>query len=346
MSTLNVYQGLPEGLLERSADRLHEVLTGPSLIHLPGRQPEPLFVSALLHGNETTGWEAVRRVLQRYRDSGLPRAMSLFVGNVAAAREGVRQLPRQPDHNRIWHGGDRPEHAIAAAVLEAMRRRRPFACVDIHNNTGFNPHYGCVNRLEHRFLHLATLFGRIVVYFIRPEEVLSMAFAEFCPAVTVECGQSGLEHSEAHAAEFLEACLQLTHIPEYPVVERDLELFHTVAVVKVSAGVSVAIETDGADLRLPVDLDRLNFNKLPPGTVLGWTDATEGLPLCVWTEDGEERARDYFVVQAGELRTRVPIIPSMLTRDVEVIRSDCLCYLMERLEVGEARRAAAEPHPE
>ena len=81
--TPNVYAHLPDGLLERDARRLHEVLPGPSLIHLPGRRPDPLFVSVLLHGNEDTGWLAAREILRKYRESPLPRALSLFIGNVA-----------------------------------------------------------------------------------------------------------------------------------------------------------------------------------------------------------------------------------------------------------------------
>ena len=39
----------------------------------------------------------------------------------------------------------------------------------------------------------------------------------------------------------------------------------------------------------------------------------------------------YFEIRSGELRTRRPVMPSMLTMDEQVIRQDCLCYLMERL---------------
>lgn len=65
------------------------------------RLPEPLFVSMLLHGNETTGLLAVQRLLDKYRDQPLPRALSVFVGNVEAARLGLRRLEGQPDYNRI-----------------------------------------------------------------------------------------------------------------------------------------------------------------------------------------------------------------------------------------------------
>ena len=55
----------------------------------------------LLHGNEDTGWGAVRQL--RTKDDGreLPRALSLFVGNVSAAKKGVRRLDGQLDYNHI-----------------------------------------------------------------------------------------------------------------------------------------------------------------------------------------------------------------------------------------------------
>jgi len=131
-----VYDELPDGLLERDATRLHEILPGPSLIHVPGQRGRALFVSVLLHGNEITGWEAVRRLLQQYADRRLPRSLSLFIGNVAAAAEGRRRLPDQQDYNRIWRGeADTPEHRLARRVLAELDKRELFAAV-----------YACVNR--------------------------------------------------------------------------------------------------------------------------------------------------------------------------------------------------------
>ena len=56
---LTVLEKLPENLLNKEAHELVNVLAGPTLIHLPGENIQPLFISVLLHGNETTGWEAV-----------------------------------------------------------------------------------------------------------------------------------------------------------------------------------------------------------------------------------------------------------------------------------------------
>ena len=333
MPVLREETAIPAGLLERPAAALHEVLDGPTLFHLPGRQPEPLFVSVLLHGNEDTGWEAVRRLLREYGDRPLPRSLSLFVANVAAAREGVRHLEGQADYNRVWRGEGTPEHAMMAQVVEIMRRRGVFASIDLHNNTGSNPHYACVNRLDRRFLYLATLFSRTVVYFLRPDTVQSRAMAKVCPAVTVECGRPGQPHGVDHAAEFVDAALHLTDWPDHPVSDHDYDLFHTVATVRVPDEVAFGFDGDGGDLSFLPDLDTLNFRELPAGTALARI-LNEGGRVVACSEEGEEVTDRYFEAADGELRTRVPVMPSMLCTDVHAVRDDCLCYLMERLHHG------------
>ncbi|MDH5652446.1 MAG: M14 family metallopeptidase [Gammaproteobacteria bacterium] len=337
---LTTYDHLPTGLLELEANQLQDALPGPSLIHLPGKRPQPLFVSVLMHGNEVTGWQAVRELLRKYQDRQLPRALSLLIGNVAAAQQGQRHLPEQPDYNRIWKGeGDGPEQVMVRQVLEAMRARRPYAAIDVHNNTGLNPHYACVNRLDTAFLQLANLFSRTVVYFLKPDSVLSMAFAAICPAVTIECGRPGEPHGTAHVMEYLDACLHLSDIPAHEVAPHDLDLFHTVAIVKVPPQVSIGQEGEVADLCLPEDLDHLNFRELAPGTVLGLIqDNLSHVALQATNERGEDVSERYFAVSDAEIRTRIPVMPSMLTMDTRIIRQDCLCYLMERLDLQTARQ--------
>lgn len=339
---LRVVEGLPPGLLDARVAELEGRLGGPTLIHLPGRHPEPLFVSALLHGNEDSGFLAVQRLLQDYRGRQLPRSLSLFVGNVSAAARGLRHLDGQPDYNRIWPGGqqqDSPEARMLAAITEEMRGRGAFASVDLHNNTGQNPHYACVNRLDNRFFHLATLFSRTVVYFTRPRGVQSLAFAEFCPATTVECGKTGQLHGAEHARDYVEACLRLSEIPDHPVPEHDIDLFHTVATVKVPIQCDFGFDASERDIRFTPDLDHLNFRELPPGTTLAWVRDDNWLRLEAWDEQGEEVSGRYFQVADGELRTRRPFMPSMFTLDERVIRQDCLGYVMERYplpRLGEA----------
>jgi succinylglutamate desuccinylase len=331
---LTVLDHVPTGLLETPARDLHSVLTGPTLIHLPGRREPPLFASVLLHGNEDTGLHAVQVVLRRYLE--LPRALSVFIGNVSAARFGARYLPNQPDYNRIWPGADAPdspEARMLQEVVDIMSARVVFASVDFHNNSGLNPHYGCVNRLDHRSLQLALLFGRTVVYFIRPSGVQSMAFAKLCPATTLECGKPGQTRSLQHAIEYLDACLNLSEIPNHPVAEHDIDLFHTVAVVKIPAEVTFSFGHPAADIFLNDDLDQLNFRELPAGTSLGGVPADEPVRLIATSEQGDDVTDEYFANAGGRLTLKKPSMPSMLTLNEQVIRQDCLCYLMERLRL-------------
>lgn len=330
---LSVLDHLPAGLLDLPAGELHRMLRGPTLIHLPGRREQPLFASVLLHGNEDTGWEALRVFLRNQGGRELPRAFSVFIGNVEAARLRRRFLDGQPDYNRIWTDvpgtEHQPERAMMREVVRQMRARDVFASVDIHNNTGLNPHYACVRRLDPRFLQLATLFSRTVVYYRKPDGVQTEAFSPWCPAVTVECGQPGRPYGVEHAADFLHACLNLAEIPSHPVADQDIDLYHTVAIVKVPAEVSVDLD-EHADIRLAADLDHLNFRELPVNTVLARVRPGSGARLHVYDEHGRDVADRYLRIVDNEIRTVVPVMPSMFTLNVTAIRQDCLGYLMER----------------
>jgi hypothetical protein len=334
---LQTLDHLPAGLLDTDSRGLAALLGGPTLIHLPGLREPALFVSVLMHGNEPVGWEAVRGLLAeriaRFGEPRLPRALSLFIGNVSAAALGVRHLPGQPDYNRVWPGGElprSPEHGLMETLVETMARRGVFASIDLHNNTGANPHYACVNRLDHRFLHLATLFGRIVVYFTRPLGVQSRAMAELCPAVTLECGKVGETLGVLHGRAMLDAALHVAALPDHPVPPQDIDLFHTVAQLRVPPGLSLAFSPDPADLVLNPAIDRFNFRELPAGTPIARVAAGLGIGLQVLDEQGREVGERFFHVEDGELRLDRNLMPSMLTRDLEVIRQDCLGYLMER----------------
>jgi hypothetical protein len=331
---LSVGTELPRNFLYASAGGLHQILPGPTLLHLPGRRIEPLFVSVLLHGNEDTGLKAVQAVLGKYGNRELPRALSLFVGNVQAAAQGLRRLDGQPDFNRVWPGAETatlPEHAMMRDVVAQMHARRVFASIDIHNNTGLNPRYACVNRMDAPFLHLATLFARTVVFFKRPLGVQSAAFAQLCPAVTVECGKAGVHDSEMHAGAFLEAALRLEHLPGHPVPRHDIDLHHTIGIVKVPEDTSFVFGDGDAAIRFEKDLDHMNFRELPAGTRIAQVASNCTAPLQVTDEDGREVFERCFEVRNGELRTRRAVVPAMLTLNERAIRQDCLCYLMERI---------------
>jgi len=331
---LNHVNGFPDALLDVPADELWRHLPGPTLFHIPGRQAEPLFVSVLLHGNEDSGWRAVQTVMRKYRGLRLPRSLLLFVGNIDAAKARVRTLPQQEDYNRTWPGTADPSTPVAQLmrnVVEIVRRKKPFASVDIHNNSGSNPHYACVNSFEETHLYLARLFSRTVVYFERPIGVQSAALAKICPAVTVECGRVIDEASVVSASELINAALALQQFPDHPVPDGDIDLMQTFAVIKVPPDVSFSFDGSDADIRLRADLDRLNFAELDPGTVFGSLGGGGTCRFEIESAGHVAPAGPYFGYAGGEIRLSQRAIPAMLTVDSNAIRLDCLGYLMCRI---------------
>jgi succinylglutamate desuccinylase len=334
---LNIVKDLPDSFLDCPAKQLVEILPGPTLVHLEGNRKQPLFISILLHGNETVGLSAIKNILKSYYGRELPRSVSLFIGNIAAASQGMRLLEHQQDYNRVWPSkhvqGESPEHRIMQKVVEEMKARGPFISIDLHNNTGLNPHYACINKLDNNFFHLATLFSRTVVYFLRPHGVQSMAFSEFCPSVTLECGRSDDDTGVTHATEFIEACLHLDHLPEQPIHTDDMHLFHTVATVKIPKEVSFSFGDALADISLKEDIEYYNFRELPAGTVLGYYNKSNVPYLDIIDESGNKNDKQFIQYIDGEIQLATWIMPSMLTMDKKVIQQDCLCYLMERYTI-------------
>ena len=137
------------------------------------------------------------------------------------------------------------------------------------------------------------------------------------------------------------SCLNLSELPRHPVAAHDVDLFHTAAVLKIPNDMSFGFEPEASDMWFAMDLDHLNFRELPEGTVLGWVRDTATHCLEAWDEAGTDMSARYFSVQDGEIRTAIPVMPSMLTLDERVIRQDCLGYLMERYPVPRSGKMSA-----
>lgn len=333
---LQLLEDLPEGFLHADARDLYTLLKGPALISLPGRAQQGVFVSILLHGNETSGLLAVQAILKKYQDKQLPRPLHIFIGNIEAARYGLRQLNGQVDYNRAWPGTELPasaESRLLARVHEIMRDKDLLLSIDLHNNSGLNPHYACINKLEPRFLRLALFFSRTVVYFKRPQGVQSIAFAELCPAVTVECGKVGDQRGVKEAANLIETGLTLRSLSDESIDNRDIDLFHTAAQVKIPENVTFSFDDDPADINFSHELEYMNFREITPGTPFGDCAQLTQPPLIVVNERGDDVYDEYFGIENGLLRIKRPVMPSMLTLNERIIRQDCFCYLMERIQV-------------
>lgn len=349
--TLLELDHIPDGLLERPASALHHTLDGPTLIHLQGKNKTPLFVSILQHGNETSGWDAVRRLLKsHYEFDELPRSLSILISNVLAAKSNLRRLDDQLDYNRCWPGGlneDSNPGKLFRQVTEKMQSLSPIASMDIHNNTGLNPHYAAINRVRPEFLRLASRFSNKVVYFTMPAGTQSMAFSKFCPSVTLECGQASDVHGTDHSLAYIEACMQLSDIPTTHLQAEDVHLYHMVATVSVPDDILFGFGNVPTDIAFKKDLDTLNFLELPSGASFGAIQAKHAKPLIARDIDGNDVTRQFFRFDHGQLETIREVMPSMLTLDRRVIHQDCLCYLMERIDIDDySEQDEVNPLPE
>lgn len=330
---------IPDGFLDIEAGRLHELFNGPTLIHLQGQRAEPLFVSVLLHGNEFSGLIAIQKVLRKYQGKELPRALSILVGNIEAARLNSRVVPGRADYNRIWGFGDTPEHRMTHQICSELADRNVFAAIDIHNNTGKNPHYALICHLDDHHCQLATLFSRTVVYARKPDTTCTWAMSGLCPAVTLECDLPGESYAIEHAAEFIDTCLNLDSLPGTPVKSQDIDLFHTVAIVKVPASFSFSFDGEEADIHFDKNLTSMNFNEIQPGTNFCHIADGSYAEIEAWDEHGRNRADKYFQHEGSRYTFRIPVMPAMLTSNPDIVRIDCLCYLMERINKDEYHEA-------
>jgi hypothetical protein len=331
---LKQLDSFPKELLDISVENLYTLFPEPALLHLHGIRPETIFISVLLHGNEGTGFHVIQNLLRKYENTRLPRSISIFFGNTQAAQHGVRFLDHQPDFNRVWPGtnhNDSQEAKVMQEIVDEMQSRNLFASIDIHNNTGLNPHYACINKLENKFLRLASLFGPTVVYFLTPKGVQSMAFSELCPAVTLECGKVDSESGVAHALEFLDAVLHMKEISNEPLAPQDIHLFHTIARVKVPQDVSFSFTDSSADILFTQALDKMNFSEMPAKTCFGKVHANRDARLEAFDDNDEEIGKRIFQTKDHKIQLIQTMMPAMLTLDEMVIRQDCLCYLMERI---------------
>ena len=311
---LSTYNALPDGLLECPAAQLGDVLPGPTLFDLSGGRKGTLFITVLQHGNETSGWDAVRALL----GTGKTPPLMLFVANIDAATQNVRKLPGGVDFNRAWEGGDSPEAAVAREVTARAMAAEPLAAIDIHNNTGRNPPYSVVTRTDERSLGAAAAFAQRVIVIDHPG-VQTRRFSEFCTAVTVEVGTARDPTSVDRAKAYLENAFRWREPPRASA--QQLYIYRNLA--------RVLIDGDDGAVTPRDEFEAFNFERAESGTVIADVRDSQGLKAV--DEHGADVTTRYFRTTNGEIRLRRSVIPSMYTTDLRAARSDCLCYLLEPL---------------
>jgi len=329
---IHVYDEPSARDLPESPEALLDWLKGPTLFRRQGRDRSRVrTVIGLLHGNEPSGLVALHRALLHPEPFAVDTL--LFLGAVEAARaeprHGHRMLPGRRDLNRSF--GLPPSDTdtrIAAAARRLLGERLPEAVIDVHNNTGENPAYGVGLRESETLLGLTRLFARRFIHTEYRMGTLIETFDASCPALTIEAGRAGDPAADALAARGVLDFLTLPRLEALP-REPAVQVLRRAIRVELAPGLELAYahEPTAADLVLDVDLDRHNFCELAPGSRIGFVRAAVW-PLRAVAADGRERSRELFEVEAGELFTRVPMVPVMITTQPAMARADCLFYAL------------------
>lgn len=325
---LDRFDALPLALARTGVRDVRRIFPNPALVSLKGRRPDPLFLAILLHGNETVGFEVLKRLHAWMGRHLLPRSLLIFVGNVAAAEAGTRMLAGCRDYNRLWQGGSGPEFELAQEVLAEVRAAKPFAAIDLHNNTGANPLYSLIHNERAADRQLASLFSRVAMLTGNPPSMLSLALSALCPAVTAECGHAGVEANEAHAFDFVLDVLHLDHWRGAP--DQPLDVFEALGRLEIDPAATISFEHGkDADIELPMTLEKWNFFERPEGSTFARLPSGSS-PLKVVTANGTIVTDSVFRRDDDRLVLTRDLAPAMLTTNEQAIRDDCLGYIMEK----------------
>ncbi len=327
--TFDRIQALPEGFFDIAADNICSLFPRPTLVELQGEDPRALFISILLHGNEFSGLEVMQEILQQYSNN-LPRSILLFVGNVRAAEARLRFLPDQVDFNRCWPGSDQPpgdSSRMMQQVFDYVSAQPLFAAIDIHNNTGKNPHYSCITKPDLVNQNLAARFNNVALVFNR-KGVSTMAFDDRCPAATLECGKPGDPHGILHACRFIEGLLRLEALPDSRPPREALHMVETRLRLNIPEEVSFEFDPSAdADLCFDNNFEERNFTLVDTQQIFAYSRVAR--PLLITDADGVDVTDSVIHIEDGKVYLKSTMMPAMISHDKLVVRQDCLCYLMQ-----------------
>lgn len=318
---MNGASEIPAKIQSLKHTEVRQIFSEPTLIEIEGKNTDEwVFLSTLLHGNEPASFEVLKLLQKHLETHPIKRSLMIFVGNVEAAEKNKRYLPHQSDYNRVWSKGASPEHQLIAEVKKRAQSKKLFASLDIHNNTGSNPFYACINKKSMDHLKLASLFGNQIVFFENPKTVQSMAFSEFCPATTIECGRAENPDGPPKAFEFLMALLQLDKIPENVANANELQVYETQG----------RILAQPEKVHFQPELEHWNFRSLPEGFPFAESTSPEAMQII---DADENRITSDFIRHDGNsFYLTQAMVPAMLTANTEIIKQDCLGYLMRPLK--------------
>ncbi len=338
MQEVQFFDSLPSFFFDINQKNVLEHLQGMSLIFHAGNYENTVLVSTMLHGNETSGLDILKKFLKKIEGIEDRPNILILLGNPKAFHENKRFIQGQLDHNRIWTTKEsRPDNLTAQKAINHFIEHDFLCAVDIHNNTGKNPIFCCVNRLDKKTLGLAQMFGTDVLFFEDPETALSTFMGRFCPSMAIECGLSGDEFGIERATKFL------TEVVKIRTKEDLIEHKFKKNIFKSFGKFTLPIDTEVSFIRrdfLPTeknkgvyffdDLEGYNLKLVPEGTHFGFLFG-EKSQVESFTDFGEDIFSKYFEIKDNKIISKISFYAAMVTKDVAVAKADCFFYFLNKV---------------
>ena len=88
---MQIHNEIPKEVLSCKTTELYKYVEDLSLFHLKGKEANPLFISTLLHGNETTGFYGLQSLLNNLDLTQAIALLTPFGRQVSEHRRGVQE---------------------------------------------------------------------------------------------------------------------------------------------------------------------------------------------------------------------------------------------------------------
>jgi len=331
MLHFNFFQNFPKEFQNLSWAQLIEKLEKPTLFRIQGKNStKSLIISCLMHGNETSGYKAVVKELNKLKF--YPYDIYFLIANIEAAkREGKfihRDWEKPQGINRIWNKTD--HYPLAKELLEFLKKTNPFACIDLHNNNGKNPAYA-ISRPQKEPLRLASFLTRKILISTKEIGTFSQAIVNFCPALTIECGQVNTDQADQFAETALQKFLNLS--PQFPETEEP-EIYHESCQVDVKKKINFCFGNSNNpqfDLILRDDVEEFNFKLFKQDDWLGFVNLNE-MPLECLDQENNNLTEEFFYLKEGKLLVKKDISLAMALKSVTIAKISNLFFIVKRVQ--------------
>lgn len=322
---LKILNKLPEKLYDSAPDELEKLFESPVLIHLNGENSNPILFSCLMHGNETTGFLALQRILNKYRNKSLPRSVSIFIGNIKAASKGLRQLPDEGDFNRIW----KEDNPLAMEMWNEIERLQPEAVIDLHNNSGNNPLYCVLVNKQSEALNLGRLFCDNILIFPQIQGTFEYFWHDKYPSITLEAGIPEDKNNIEIVFNYIDSLLNIQSIKNHKFDDSSekLKIYKHLGTLRIPAECTVGYTGENSDFTINQNLDENNLKTVEAETI--FFKSPSNITPYFTDPYGKDIFDEYFLLKNGEIITKKRMIPTMITTNLRIVKSDCLCYMME-----------------